>query len=161
MYAKQTETGFHITVLSVLFPNTSFPAAGPDAEWLAESNVYPVEEHLYFDANEYKRVGIEPTLRDGVVYTADLVALTDEEKAQREDEKTAQLAASVREQRDRLLAACDWTQLADVTDNKAEWATYRQALRDITKQTGFPQNIEWPNMPGQVIQTMPSGNVSI
>jgi hypothetical protein len=50
-------------------------------------------------------------------------------------------------QRDGLLANSDWTQLPDVTlSNKTEWATYRQELRDITKQTD-PFNIIWPTPP--------------
>jgi hypothetical protein len=94
LYAKQTVDGFHITVLSVFFPDTSFPATGPDAQWLAQSGVYPVDECLYFDADEFKRVGCDPVLRDGIVYTAELVALTEEEKAQRiADQEAAALAA--------------------------------------------------------------------
>ena len=148
-YAKQIETGYQITVLKVLFPDTSFPDTGPDANWLADSGVYPVEEHLYFDANAFKRNSINPTLRNGVVYTAELVALTDEDKAQREADRLSQLASVAREQRNRLLADCDWTQLADYTRaDKADWTAYRQALRDITKQTGFPETIEWPTVPG-------------
>ena len=55
--------------------------------------------------------------------------------------------AGVRAQRDLLIAACDWTQLPDVPLNtKAAWATYRQALRDITKQAD-PKNITWPTSP--------------
>lgn len=148
-YAKQTDAGFQITVLKVLFPETSFPDTGPDANWLADSGVYPVEEHLYFDANAYKRNGINPTLRDGTVYTAELVALTDEDKAQREADRLAQLASVAREQRNRFLAESDWTQLADYTSaNKSSWMTYRKALRDITKQTDFPESIAWPTAPG-------------
>jgi hypothetical protein len=148
-YAKQTNDGFHITVLKVLFPATSFPDTGPDASWLADSGVYPVEEHLYFDANAYKRNGIDPTLRDGTVYTAELVALTDEDKAQREADRLAQLASVAREQRNRLLAGCDWTQLADYTRaDKADWTAYRKALRDVTKQADFPESIVWPTAPG-------------
>ena len=55
-----------------------------------------------------------------------------------------------RAQRDALLAACDWTQAADspLTDaKKEEWQTYRQALRDITKQAGFPSTVDWPVAP--------------
>lgn len=147
-YAKQTDAGFQITVLKVLFPETSFPHTGPDAAWLAASSVYPVEEHLYFDANEFKRNGIEPTLRNGMVYTAELVALTDEDKAQREAERLEKMASIAREQRNRLLADCDWTQLADYSGaNKADWTAYRKALRDVTKQKGFPVSIIWPTVP--------------
>lgn len=66
------------------------------------------------------------------------------------DETTGFQAKLVREQRDRLLAACDWTQGPDsplAAGQKAEWATYRQALRDISSQTGFPTTVEFPEKP--------------
>jgi hypothetical protein len=56
-----------------------------------------------------------------------------------------QHATSIREQRNKLLSDSDWTQLADSSADKIKWAKYRQALRDITKQTGFPWDIEWPS----------------
>jgi hypothetical protein len=56
-------------------------------------------------------------------------------------------AANVRTSRNDKLKECDWTQIADSTADKATWATYRQALRDITKQTGFPWTIDWPEVP--------------
>lgn len=53
-----------------------------------------------------------------------------------------------RAQRDRLLTACDWTQLDDVPlATKRAWVAYRQALRDLTKQPGFPTEIQWPTSP--------------
>ena len=55
--------------------------------------------------------------------------------------------ASTRLRRDRLLAASDWTQVADAPVDAAAWATYRQALRDIPQQEGFPDNITWPEVP--------------
>ena len=55
--------------------------------------------------------------------------------------------ASARYKRDQLLAASDWTQLPDVPDTtKSLWATYRQALRDIT-QVVDPFNVVWPAPP--------------
>jgi hypothetical protein len=51
--------------------------------------------------------------------------------------------AVIRAERNKLLAACDWTQLPDAPVNAASWATYRQALRDITTQAN-PFNIVWP-----------------
>jgi polygalacturonase len=57
-------------------------------------------------------------------------------------------AASVRMQRDAKLTACDWTQAVDCPlTNKATWATYRQALRDLPKETGFPWTMTWPTDP--------------
>jgi len=54
-------------------------------------------------------------------------------------------ATQVRAQRDELLAASDSMALADrITD---EWRTYRQALRDVPAQAGFPTNVTWPTEP--------------
>lgn len=61
---------------------------------------------------------------------------------------TAFYEAEARAKRQQLLAASDWTQLPDVPlATKAAWATYRQALRDITEQAGFPLGIVWPTPP--------------
>jgi Phage tail assembly chaperone protein len=58
------------------------------------------------------------------------------------------LATPARSQRDALLAACDWTQCRDITDaTVAAWQPYRQSLRDLTKQAGFPTSIVWPVAP--------------
>lgn len=54
--------------------------------------------------------------------------------------------ANVRSERNRKLAECDWTQLPDAPVDAAVWATYRQALRDITLQTD-PYAIVWPEVP--------------
>jgi hypothetical protein len=60
---------------------------------------------------------------------------------------SAKMAANARDQRSTLLAACDWTQVADAPVDRDAWATYRQALRDITAQAGFPETINWPVSP--------------
>lgn len=55
--------------------------------------------------------------------------------------------AGVKEKRNLLLIACDWTQLPDVPlAAKEAWAAYRQALRDVTGQPD-PFNISWPQAP--------------
>lgn len=56
----------------------------------------------------------------------------------------------IRKERNQKLTECDWTQLDDTPlDNvaKAEWAAYRQALRDVPDQLGFPFNVIWPIQP--------------
>lgn len=63
------------------------------------------------------------------------------------DAETAGQAAQVRAERNAKLTASDWTQVADAPVNKAAWATYRQALRDISDQAGFPWTVTWPEMP--------------
>jgi hypothetical protein len=61
---------------------------------------------------------------------------------------TAFYAAEVKAKRQQLLSASDWTQLPDVPlVTKEAWAAYRQALRDITEQTSYPQEVVWPNPP--------------
>jgi len=57
------------------------------------------------------------------------------------------VAEEVRAKRDSLLAESDWTQVADAPVDKAAWATYRQSLRDIPQQAGFPTNVVWPVEP--------------
>ena len=59
-----------------------------------------------------------------------------------------QLADKARKERNKLLAETDWTQLADVPQaTKDLWDDYRQALRDVPQQEGFPRNIVWPVKP--------------
>ena len=56
--------------------------------------------------------------------------------------------SAIRVERGRRLTASDWTQLPDVPlATKEAWATYRQALRDVTEQPD-PFNIVWPVVPG-------------
>lgn len=59
----------------------------------------------------------------------------------------AALATVARGTRDRLLAASDFSQLPDAPVDATAWATYRQALRDVPEQAGFPQVIDWPIRP--------------
>ena len=57
------------------------------------------------------------------------------------------LEAKVRNERDNLLIESDWTQILDSPVDKEAWADYRQALRDIPQQEGFPENVLWPEKP--------------
>jgi hypothetical protein len=101
----------------------------------------------------------ERSVRDGVEeingqwFTKFIVgpvfADSDEETAYRTSVDN-QAAARVRADRDRKLAACDWTVLTDsplATAKKTEWKTYRTALRNISAAEGFPHTMEWPTEP--------------
>ena len=100
-----------------------------------------------------QRAGIENI--DGVWYTKYIAGpvFTDGETTAAEQEaayraqKDAEQAKSVRDSRKTKLSECDWTQVADAPVDKTVWATYRQALRDITTQAGFPWTIGWPVQP--------------
>ena len=80
-------------------------------------------------------------------YTWDIATMTAIQTAT--DEKIAvRLATQARTKRDQLLTACDWTQTADQPEStKTKWQPYRQELRDITLQEGFPNNVIWPIKP--------------
>jgi len=57
-------------------------------------------------------------------------------------------AEQARAERERLLNITDWTQLADVpAETQEKWRKYRQALRDVPAQSGFPDKIKWPKEP--------------
>ena len=59
------------------------------------------------------------------------------------------LAVQLRAKRDQLLKDSDWTMLMDTPTDKAVWATYRQALRDLPQAAGFP-NVAMPATPALV-----------
>jgi len=80
----------------------------------------------------------------GPVFTGDTAAADEAEYKARKD---AEQARSIRNSRTEMLKDCDWTQIADSTADKTAWATYRQALRDVPLQTGFPWEITWPTQP--------------
>ena len=128
---------------TVLFPNTSFPKTGPDADWLSTNSCAEVITFLAFDAATQKNESVAPYLSDGKVYTRRVTDMTDAEKAAVVTANNAKAAASNRARRDALLAESDWmvikSQETSTTLN-ADWATYRQALRDI------PTHSNWPNL---------------
>jgi hypothetical protein len=81
------------------------------------------------------------TTVDGVTTTAA------ENEAVYKAAKDAEQAKSVRQSRSEKLKDSDWTQVADAPVDKAAWAVYRQALRDVSGQEGFPWTITWPTQP--------------
>jgi len=125
------------------FPNTSFGDRGPSLEWIAEQGYYVITVWKPHDRNTEKLVSAAPHLYDGMCCIVDVEPLTAEELQSRVD---AQWNA-IRSARNELLKDSDWTQLSDSPVDKTAWATYRQALRDITKQPD-PFNITWPKQNG-------------
>lgn len=65
-----------------------------------------------------------------------------------QEQRTKIKSDEVKQERNMLLFESDWTQLADVpSETKEKWKQYRQALRDITDQPGYPFDIVWPQAP--------------
>ena len=82
------------------------------------------------------------------------VPFTPEEEAEWDAKEAAyaagandRAAAEIRTERDAKLTESDWTQVADAPVDQTAWATYRQALRDIPSQAGFPNEVVWPIEP--------------
>ena len=66
------------------------------------------------------------------------------------DQKYQDAANEAISKRNELLYASDWTQIPNnplTKEKQSEWSLYRQQLRDITTQTGYPFNVVWPNKP--------------
>jgi hypothetical protein len=95
--------------------------------------------------NWYTKYILGPVFTDSTIDGVTTTAA--EAEAAYKATKDAEQSASVRTSRNDKLAACDWTQLADSTADKTVWATYRQSLRDVTAQDGFPWNVTWPEAP--------------
>lgn len=71
-----------------------------------------------------------------------------QQKTDYEARKDSEQGASVRSQRDQLLKESDWTQGKDISESiSTPWAAYRQELRDVPTQEGFPWTITWPTQP--------------
>jgi hypothetical protein len=130
-----------------LFTNTSFP------KYFTANVVEPFGHGLYDFSSQpklgryEKAVEIAPVRSSAGIWrqTWQVVDMDDNEKA----EVNAQQETLVRNQRNHLLSASDWTQIADAPVDATLWATYRQALRDITNHVNFPhlQEADWPTKP--------------
>lgn len=152
MYIKLTNgtpTTYTIGQLRKDNPNTSFPKNIPD-ELLAEFGVYPAtvaEVPTFTDRTQTITQNETATQVNGAwVYGWTVVDKTAEEVTAYDIAK----GVTVRSQRDELLASCDWMAIKAFeagTGVATEWATYRQALRDVSAQAGFPNDITWPKKP--------------
>lgn len=124
-----------------LFPNTSFTASGPNANFLAENGVVELVKTLSYTSPTQKLVSVEPYIDSGKVYNVKVESTTTDEQAA----LTNTQWQLVRTERNVLLERTDWRAGSDLTISD-EWKTYRQALRDVPTQSD-PFNITWPTEP--------------
>jgi hypothetical protein len=125
-------------------PQTSFPK-NPSIDVLATWGVYPVQQTSEPPVDHTKNVIESTPVQQGGewVQAWNVTDATAEEIAQRTEDQ----ANNVRAERNQKLSECDWTQLPDAPVSQSDWATYRQNLRNITAQTGFPWSVVWPTQP--------------
>jgi hypothetical protein len=131
-----------------LFSNTSFNANGPSDEFLSANNAKKVNAFKAHDRLTQKLVSCSAYDDGAFVSVVQVVDMSAEEIQAAKDSAMAQLRAT----RNALLLACDWTQIADCTiPKKAEWATYRQTLRDFPSTVSDARStITWPHNPDWV-----------
>lgn len=157
MQIRIRETGavMYENEFRALFPNTSMPQQlsnellndfgadvvfeGPQATG-GTIYQYSMRQGVeQIDGKWYTKYILGPVFTDGETSAA-------EQEAAYKVQKDAEQAKNIREQRNKLLSESDWTQLADAPVDAVIWSNYRQALRDVTKQDGFPFNIIWPEL---------------
>lgn len=83
----------------------------------------------------------------GPVFTDNESGTAAEQEAAYKAQRDAERGEAIRRNRNQMLTESDWTQLADSPVDKTAWATYRQELRDVPTQTGFPWTVTWPEKP--------------
>ena len=120
------------------------PAASGEYKVVSRDGVTQDANGNWVEAYVERDMFSDYTTEEGVTVT----------KAEQEQAYTArkneEAATAVRAERDKLLASCDWMAIKAFEAGYAvstEWATYRQALRDITSQAGFPSEVTWPTQP--------------
>ena len=140
-----------------MYPNTSFPQVLSkeiledfDAVAIMEGpQVVPTTPYEYSYRNGIQEINGKwfTKYELGPIFTDNDNQTAEEQELAYKAQVDERYAVGVRQTRNELLKESDWTQVADAPVNKEGWATYRQALRDITTQPNFPYDIEYPVNP--------------
>ena len=125
-------------VLEALGADVVFEGPQATGGTVYQTSVYGGIEQI--EGKWYTKYVLGPVFTDGETTAV-------EQEAAYKAAKDAEQAKSIRNSRTEKLKDSDWTQIADSTADKTAWATYRQALRDVPTQAGFPWDITWPDAP--------------
>ena len=131
-------------VLEALGADVVFEGPQATGGTVYQYSVYGGVQQL--DGKWYTKWNLGPSFFDTEDADGNVTTAAQNEAAYKAQKDTEQ-AKSVRDDRTKRLSDSDWTQIADSTADKAAWATYRQALRDISAQSSFPWDITWPTQP--------------
>jgi hypothetical protein len=162
MEIRNRTTGAVITIsqFRAQYPNTSFPKQ-ITTDILDSYGYDPVLNGAAADVTAPYGISVRDGVEEingqwftrfvaGPTFVANEEATAAEQEAAYRANVDAKVGTSVRADRDQKLTASDWTQMADSplsSDKKAEWATYRQSLRDLPTASGFPHTMTWPDEP--------------
>jgi len=147
----QVDSGIPVKVSSEVLGWVTDEGLRPSDEWLAYEGYYGMVLTQRPQINRRTQSVSTPDFMQwdvdadaGTVTQKWVVTdLTDEQQ----QEVTEQEASAVRTRRLQLLLLSDYTQGLDFAGDREAWATYRQELRDITSQAGFPWEVVWPVEP--------------
>jgi hypothetical protein len=123
--------------ITVLFPNTSFPASGDYGDFIKENDLYPVVTDLDYDSNTEKLVPCTPYIKSKKVYNVEVQPI------------------STDDQKDILLAHIDFELISTEgletksdlsTKDKQAWVNYREKL-NLLKEYSNVSEITWPEKP--------------
>jgi hypothetical protein len=146
MFAKiqnNTVVEWPIPSIYARFPNTSFPVPLTQADMPNGYVIVDAAPTPQSGLNQ-KIIPAAPVQQgDKWVQRWNVVSMTLEEI----QEHTEAHSTQVRAERNARIAASDWTQIADAKVDQVAWAKYRQALREVTRQVGFPWSVQWPTQP--------------
>lgn len=140
------EFGFSADDIRARFPDTSFPGDAESFDLCVSRRGFlryqpapqPVADH------EHNVVEATPELiNDQWTQRWALEPATAQQIAERTEAKIG----AVKAERNRLLLDSDWTQLPDAPADRATWGEYREALRQVKYQPGYPWAVEWPVRP--------------
>lgn len=139
LYFSQDKLGLNYEDLARMYPNTSFPS---NEHIDGMPGIVSYEEVPIPEYDPLTEAARECPPENGM-QKWEIYKLSDDLIKNNIDN----LASYVRSVRASKLASTDWTQLPDAVVNSNSWAEYRQQLRDITLQPGFPRDVEWPEEP--------------
>lgn len=163
MEIRMQDTGNVVTEqeFRAMFPNTGFPAQltadiisefggdvvleGPQASGGDRYQYSQRQGVEQIDGKWYTKYVLGPVFEDYTKEDGTVITAAEQEAAYKAG-KDAEQAASQRQQRNQKLSETDWRFCSDLTPSQ-EWKDYRQALRDVPSQPGFPWDIQWPDQP--------------
>ena len=132
-YNNQVKT---IAQLKESFKNVSFPAKGPESQWMVDNKILEVEGWPTIDSVNQ---AIESTSGSNVDGKWRAFEVREKSNSEKWDE--------LRDKRNLLLTNSDFTQLNDSPKDKSKWESYRKALRDLPETYPNADDVIWPTEP--------------
>ena len=147
-YINTTTGAYPLSAADVraALPNTSFPGEVAGFEAAIIEMGYALVQQVTPPAVAHTKNITEgaPVQANGAYQQKWLVS---DATTQQVTQRTADQAINVRQERDQRLSDSDATVLPDAKTNRSAWGIYREALRQVPEQPGFPWEIEWPVQP--------------